>query len=291
MTVLGGERVVNAEAVALDVRPARLGSRALALGFDICVQAVLALLLLLLISVTLRALPPSWVDDALFDATWRIAVVIVVLGYPTVIETITNGRSLRKMVVGLRVIREDGGPIRVRHAFTRSLVGFAIEWPGLLFPLVTWVVSLGTMLGSSRGRRLGDLAAGTIVVHVRRPYPWLHVPPMPPPLAGWAAVADLSAVSDDLALSVRQYLSRAHLLRDPHRYRLRHELASELSAKVRPAPPPGTPPDAYLAAVLAERRRRAEGALSAGRTLSNQVLLPAESAPSPIRSASPGAGE
>jgi uncharacterized RDD family membrane protein YckC len=286
VTVLGGGRVVNAEAVALDVRPARLGSRALALAMDICVQAVLVLFLLLVTSLTLRALPPSMVDDALFDTALRGIVVIVLLGYPTLIETLTNGRSLGKLAVGLRVVREDGGPIRVRHAFTRSLVGFAIEWPGLLFPLVTWVVSVGTMLGSERGRRLGDLAAGTMVVHVRRPYSWLPAPAMPRPLIPWVSVADLSAVDDGLALSIRQYLSRTPMLREPQRSRLAHELVAEVAAKVRPGPPPGTPPDAYLAAVLAERRRRAEGALSAGRTLAEQVLAAGEPVAS-LRSAAP----
>ncbi|MEU4689420.1 RDD family protein [Actinoplanes sp. NPDC023714] len=257
MTVLGDGRVVNAEAVALDVRPARLGSRALALAFDIGAQVILVLFLLLLTSITLRVLPPSMVDDALFDTALRVVVVIVLLLYPTTIETLTNGRSVGKLVVGLRVIREDGGPIRARHAFTRALVGFAIEWPGLLLPLVGWMISFGTMIGSSRGRRLGDLAAGTMVVHVRRPYPWMPVPPMPPALVPWAASADLSALDDGLALAVRQYLSRAVVLREPERSRLAHELASEVAAAVRPAPPAGVPPHIYLAAVLGERRRRA----------------------------------
>ncbi|MEU8244352.1 RDD family protein [Actinoplanes missouriensis] len=290
MTVLGAGRVVNAEAVALDVRPARLGSRALALALDIAVQAVLVLFLLLLSSLTLRALPPSLVDEALFDTSLRLVIVIVMIGYPAVVETVTNGRSLGKAVVGLRVIREDGGPIRARHAFTRALVGFAVEWPGLLLPLVTWVVSLGTMLGSSRGRRLGDMAAGTMVVHVRRPYSWQAVPPMPPALAGWISVADLSAIDDRLALAARQYLSRAYLLREPQRSRLAHELATEVAGRVRPSPPPGTPPDAYLAAVLAERRRRAEGSLPVARSLSDQINTTSEGTGVAIRSAAPGPG-
>ncbi|WP_229075619.1 RDD family protein [Actinoplanes sp. DH11] len=284
MTVVGERDVVNAEAVALDVRPARLGSRALALGVDICVQAVLVLFLLAVTSITLRALPPSLVDDALFDTTLRTVVVIVLLAYPTLIETVTNGRSVGKLLVGLRVVRDDGGPIRLRHAFTRALIGFAVEWPGLLLPLVTWMISLGTMLGSARGRRLGDLAAGTMVVHVRRPYPWLPVPPMPQHLAGWAAVADLAAVDDRLALSVRQYLSRAALLRDPHRSRLRQDLAGEVAARVRPAPPAGTPPDAFLAAVLAERRRRS---LPAGDALAERLMRDPGGTGIALRSAAP----
>lgn len=291
VTVLGDGRVVNAEAVALDVRPAGLPSRALALAVDIGAQTVLVLFLMVLATVTLTAMPPSLVDDALFDTVLRTVVVIVLIGYPTVVEALTNGRSPGKLLVGLRVVREDGGPIRLRHAFTRTLVGFAVEWPGLLLPLAGWLVAAATMLGSAHGRRLGDLAAGTMVVHVRRPYRWLPAPPMPPDLAGWAGATDLSAVDDGLALAVRQYLSRRSAIREPLRSRLRQELTGEVAARVRPDPPAGTPQDTYLAAVLGERRRRAQGTLSAGRSLSEQLLPDAGGTGVALRSASPGEGE
>ena len=283
-------RVISAEAVEIDIRPARLGSRAVALAVDIVVQLLLVLLLLVVTGLVLQALPPSLVDGALTDAVLRGSVVVVLLGYPIGMETLTNGRSPGKLMMGLRVIRADGGPIRLRHAATRALVGLAVEWPGLLMPLVTWVVSVGTMLSSRHGRRLGDLAAGTLVVHVRRPAPWLPVPGMPPGLAGWAAVADLSAVDDRLALAVRQFVSRVPQLREPQRTRLERELTAELAARVTPAPPPGTPAGAFLTAVLAERRRRAEAQAAAGRSWSAE-LLPALSgtpqAPAPLRPASP----
>ncbi|MBG0566000.1 RDD family protein [Actinoplanes sp. NEAU-A11] len=264
--------LVNAEAVELDLRPARLGARACALIFDIAAQAFVGFVLFILALITLSLLPGDLVDDALFETTLRVVLIVTLLGYPTVLETLTNGRSVGKVVVGLRVIREDGGPIRVRHAFTRALVGLAVEWPGLLLLPLTWVVSLGTMLSSDRGRRLGDLAAGTLVVHVRRPAPWMPAPPMPIELAGWAAVADLSAIGDDLALAVRQYLSRAPQIREPHSSRLRDELASEVFARVTPPPPPGTQPWFLLAAVVAERRRRAEPQLATGRALTERML-------------------
>ncbi|WP_328471916.1 RDD family protein [Actinoplanes sp. NBC_00393] len=265
-------RLINAEAVELDLRPARLGARALALIFDIAAQAGVGFVLFILSLITLSLLPGDLVDDALFNTVLRVVLIVTVLGYPTVIETLTNGRSVGKAVVGLRVIREDGGPIRARHAFTRALVGLAVEWPGLLLLPLTWVVSLGTMLSSDRGRRLGDLAAGTLVVHVRRPAPWQPTPLMPPALAGWAAVADLSAIGDDLALSIRQYLSRAGRIREPYSSRLRDELASEVYARVTPPPPPGTAPWVLLAAVGAERRRRAEAQLATGRVLTGRML-------------------
>ncbi len=258
------ELLVSGEAVELDIRPARLGSRALALIVDIVVQLVI-FLLLLLAAVAVLSMMPGLVDEALGESMLRIALVVVMLGYPTLVETFSKGRSLGKLAVGLRVVREDGGPIQLRHAFTRCLVGAAVEWPGLLLLPVTWVVGLLTMVFSSRGKRLGDLAAGTIVIHERTPAGWGFVQPMPAPLALWATRLDLTGVSDELALAVRHYLARAARFAEPHRSRLGTELATEVAARATPAPPPGTPAWAYLAAVLAERHRRAS-VRTAGRT-------------------------
>ncbi|WP_232344300.1 RDD family protein [Actinoplanes awajinensis] len=264
--------LVTAEAVALDLRPARLGSRAIALMIDILVQAALAGVLMLVAGVIMAVLPEKLVDDALSATVWRVLVVAVLLAYPTIVETRTNGRSVGKTAMGLRVIREDGGPIGVRQAFTRALIGFTLEWPGLLLPFLTWAGSLAIMIGSDRGRRLGDLAAGTLVVHERRPLPFRYVPGMPADLAPWAAAADLSAVDDELAGAVRHYLSRAQELAEPASSALLQSLAVEVGARVTPPPPSGTPPWLFLCAVLAERRRRYAAQLAAGRLVTERLL-------------------
>ncbi|MBW6435788.1 RDD family protein [Actinoplanes hulinensis] len=261
--------LTTAEAVEIDVRPARLGSRAIALTFDIIVQAILVGILTTLWLIVTEFLP----EDTLLPETGRwIVIAIVAVGYPTFAETISNGRSLGKATMGLRVIREDGGPIRARHAFTRALIGLSIEWPGLLIPYVTWAGSISTMIASRRGRRLGDLAAGTLVVHERRPVPWNIVPGMPAGLSGWASTADLSAVDDALAEAVRQFAARSHQFAEPHRAILGQSLFTEVKQKVSPDPPPGTAPWLFLVAVLAERRRRSAAQLAATRTVTQRVL-------------------
>ncbi|WP_307798342.1 RDD family protein [Actinoplanes flavus] len=271
--------LTTAEAVEIDVRPARLGSRAIALTFDIIVQAMLVGILMTFWLIVSELLP----EDTLLPETGRwIVIAIVAVGYPTFAETVSNGRSLGKAVMGLRVIREDGGPIRARHAFTRALIGLSIEWPGLLIPYVTWAGSISTMIASRRGRRLGDLAAGTLVVHERRPVPWNIVPGMPAGLSAWAYTADLSAVDDSLAEAVRQFAARSHQFAEPHRAILGQSLFAEVKAKVSPDPPPGTAPWLFLVAVLAERRRRSAAQLAATRAVTQRVLpgfgqLPANS--------------
>ena len=265
------EPLVNGEAVEVDVRPARVGSRALALIIDIAVQVLFALVLIILIGIVSSMLPVGLVDDAFMQAAVTVATIVVFIVYPTIAETLTNGRSPGKRAMGLRVVRVDGGPIRLRHAFTRTLVGVAVEWPGLLFPPLTWAVALTTMLFSAQGRRLGDQAAGTFVIHERSPAPWGWVPSMPPHLATWAAGLDLSGLDDQLALAARHYLARAAGIRQPHNGRFALGLAQEVSAKIAQAPPPGMPSWVYLTAVLAERRRRAGTRVHTTRALTQRI--------------------
>jgi len=270
--VPSGDRLVSGEAVELEVRVARLGSRALALILDIMLQVALLYALGIGVGLAMIALGGA-ADAALAIALYTIVVALVLIGYPTLSETLFGGRTLGKLAVGLRVVRIDGGPIRFRHAFARALVGVALEWPGLVLLPLTWALSLGTMLAQPQGRRIGDLAAGTLVIHDRAPATWGWVPAMPPPLAGWAALLDLTGLNDELALAVRHFLARNRDIKEPARSALGRSLATEVAACTTPPPPPGVPGWAYLAAVLAERHRRAAHRLAAARQLSATVWL------------------
>ncbi|WP_305789424.1 RDD family protein [Symbioplanes lichenis] len=265
------EQLVNGEAVEVEVRHARVGSRGLALMLDLVVQVALAVVLGAAAGAIATAALEKFVDEAFLSTLTTVAVVVAFIAYPTVMETMTNGRSLGKRALGLRVVREDGGPIRVRHALVRALVGVAVEWPGLLFPPFTWAVALSTMIFSRRGRRLGDLAAGTFVVHERGPAPWGWAPAMPPQLAGWAAELDLSGLDDELALATRHYLARSRDIRQPMNDRFAEGLAAEIGDRIGRPAPPGVPAWMFLTAVLAERRRRAGSRTQAARALTQRI--------------------
>ncbi|MDP9799534.1 putative RDD family membrane protein YckC [Catenuloplanes nepalensis] len=261
--------LISGEAVEVEIRVARPGSRVLALAVDIVVQIGLALTITTVLVLVLGiAGLLNRVDEAVMSALTIIVTALVLVGYPTVAETLSGGRTAGKSLVGIRVVRDDGGPIQLRHAFTRALVGVALEWPGLVLPLVTWVASLFTMLTNPLGKRLGDLAAGTIVIHDRAATSWGWVPGMPPALAGWALTLDLTGLGDDLALAVRHFLSRGSALVEPDRSRLGRALATEVASVTAPPPPPGVPDWAFLAAVLAERHRRATHRLARNRSVS-----------------------
>ncbi len=245
--------LVTGDAVLMDVRIARLGSRALARLLDLCIQVGLAILLVIVGTLVLGT--AGSLDEATVSVVVVIDIVVVLIGYPVIMETFARGRTFGKLAMGLRVVRDDGGPIRFRQALARALVGLSAEVPGLMPPL-TWFACVGSMFASPSGKRLGDIAAGTIVIHERTPQTWGWVPAMPPELEPWARLLDLTRLSDDLALAVRNYLSRNRRLREPARTRLGAELAAEVASCVRPPAPPGTAGWAYLAAVLAERHRR-----------------------------------
>lgn len=264
--------IVTGDAVVLELRLAKLASRSLALALDVALQ------LGLVVAGTLAlAGVVSFVDDALAAAIGLVFYIAVIIGYPVAFETATRGRTLGKMALGLRVVREDGGPIRFRHAFVRGLLGVVEIW------LTVGSVALITSLASAKGKRLGDYLAGTVAVRERMPVQSAPMAAMPPPLAGWAAALDLSRVPDDLALAARQYLSRYGELAPEVRTEMGQRLATAVAALTTP-PPPGTPAWAFLSAVLAERRRRDLSRLSgAGQGWGAQPppVLQAPRAPTP----------
>lgn len=270
--------LVTGEGVILDLRVARLPTRALAFALD----ALLLLAIGVGLSFVLGA-AVSLADPALAATLGLVAVVAVLVAVPVAVETLTHGRSLGKLALGLRVVRDDGGPVRFRHSLTRGLAGFFVD-----FWLVLGVGAVVTSMLSKDAKRLGDLMAGTLVVKEGTPARILPLPPMPAGLERWARTLELARLPDDLALAVRTYLTRSGSLAPAARASMATSLADAVAAHVSPAPPAGTPAWAYLAAVLAERRRRSEASLHA--YLRSAQTWPARPTPtsSPVvRSADP----
>jgi hypothetical protein len=104
---------------------------------------------------------------------------------------------------------------------------------------------------------------------------------MPPPLAGWAAELQLSALPNDLALAVRQYLGRLHELSPEAAGSLGYSLAMDVSARLGTPVPPGVPVQVYLTAVLAERRTREQARLDTARPTSMPTPPPTNATDGP----------
>ncbi|MGW0533659.1 RDD family protein [Streptomyces sp. NPDC003032] len=238
--------LVTGEAVALELRPAKLPSRVLAVLIDMAVAWSVYLAVTLGIVASTSSL-----DDAAAAAVAVAGFVLVLVGGPIAVETLSHGRSLGKLACGLRVVRDDGGPIRFRHALVRGAVG-------VVEILMTFgVVACVASLVSARGRRLGDVFAGTLVVRERVPAGRTgFVPPPPPWLMGRFSGLDLSGVPEGLWLAIRQCLTRMGQLDPQVGWAMAERLAGDLAERTGAAVPQGVPPAAYLAAVVHERQAR-----------------------------------
>ena len=239
--------LIGGEAVPIDLRVARIGSRTIAFALDLVIELIVSGVLLGIVAgIGLESAAEAAVDLAV--------VVLVFFGYPTVLETAWGGRTVGKAAMGLRATRDDGGPVRFSPrfgAFADPLSRRRIAGPAR-------VGRCHQHAGVQPGKRVGDVLAGTLVLQSRIPQQAGYVPPMPPPLAGWATTLDLSQLSDALALQCRQFLGRLEQLAPDARERLGASLVQAVQSTVTPPPPYGTPGWAYISAVLAERRRREE---------------------------------
>jgi uncharacterized RDD family membrane protein YckC len=152
------DRIVTAtpEGVSVELVLAGAGSRGVAILLDTLAQAVIVLIVLLISSIAAVASRTSLLATGIFS----VFVLLDVLGYFVILEMLTAGRSLGKLAVGLRVVRLDGRPV----GFLASLVRNVVRLADYLF----FLMGLWMILGTKRHQRLGDLAAGTIVVRERR---------------------------------------------------------------------------------------------------------------------------
>ena len=240
------DEILIGEGVLLDARPASFATRILAAVIDVLVVGIASAVLVTIAAATLAV----DLDAAAGAAVAITALVTVTVVVPTLVETLSRGRSLGKLAMGIRIVRDDGGPVRFRHAFVRALTGVLELW------FTAGTIAVLVSLVHPQGKRLGDLLAGTYAVRVRSGQKALPPIVMPPELAGWAAHADMRRLPDGLALAARQLLGRAGRLNIGSRARLGVELAGQVESYVAPGPPSGTHPERFLAAVLAERRNR-----------------------------------
>lgn len=240
--------LVTGEAVALDVRPASVILRSAGTIID----ALTYLLLFLVVAFVIAALGHV-IDAALGQALMIAGLVFSVLIVPMLVETATGGRSLGKLAIGARIVRDDGGAIQLRHAFVRALMG-VIE-----IYLTAGGLAATTALLNGKSKRLGDLLAGTYSQHERVPGIDAPVHGVPVELMSWALTVDVARLPDRLSRRVAQFLRQSALLSPGSRIRLAEGLAGEVSAYVSPIPP--APAEVFLAGVAAVRRTREYAAL------------------------------
>ncbi len=154
------------ENVAFGYQVAGIGSRFLATLLDTLIIVLLQVIIVIVAILIITTFEGSSFADQL--STWIVAIFGLILtlfywGYYVFFELLWNGQSPGKRWVGLRVIRMDGTPITLSEALIRNLVRLVDFLPA------AYGVGILTMFIDKQSRRLGDLAAGTLVVHDRAP--------------------------------------------------------------------------------------------------------------------------
>ena len=241
--------LMTGEAVALDLRPAGFFIRAAGAAIDFVVY--FGLYLAILIPLSLGAFST---DQATTTALATVFFVVALIVVPTTVELLSRGKSLGRLALGTRIVRDDGGAIGFRHAFIRALVG-VLE----IFMTIGGFAAVVALL-SHKTKRLGDFIAGTYSQYERISGRVAPVYGVPVPLQQWALTADVGRMPDRLVRRIAQFLAQAAGLTPATRDRLSRELATEAAVFVSPVPQADA--ELFLAAVASLRRDREFTALT-----------------------------
>jgi uncharacterized RDD family membrane protein YckC len=215
--------VETPENIALSYDVAGIGSRFLAATLDSALIAAGQALVLYLLSL---ATGITDVTDSLFVAVGAALSFVILWGYYIVFELVWGGQSPGKRLLGLRVVREGGRPITFLAAATRNVVRIVDFLPAL------YGIGVVVMFADRRARRLGDFAAGTLVVRERGVITLasLTEPALPADAAPTLATVGLVSARD-YAL-VQEFLDRRAELGPDVRRRLAEQLAAGLQARL-----------------------------------------------------------
>ena len=281
-SVGAGPAVITPDAVGLDLEVASLGSR----GTAYLIDAVALVTGLILIGIGQGLLGGA----GFVDGWWGIAALLVLamlwqFGYPIGFETMNHGRTPGKMALGLRVVTVEGAPIGFRHAAIRAMTG-VLELLGSF-----GAIAIITSFASARSQRLGDLAAGTLVVRERRGSregPRAARFEAPRGLESYVASVDVRALTPADYATIRETLQRADHLPPAVREQLTRGLAAQLIPRVQPPPPTTAEATLVLQALAAAIQARRQPAPSPA---SRAPAAPAfVAAPGPPSASTPAAG-
>jgi uncharacterized RDD family membrane protein YckC len=255
------------EQVTIRFPLAGIGSRFLAVLADSVLQVVAYGVLFFVLFLIIVSAPRAFgIVVQQLGEKWLIAVVILVYfllhwGYYTLFEAFWNGQTPGKKLCKLRVIRDSGRQITFFESLTRNLIRIVDAFPSF------YAVGIVVMLCNRRNKRLGDFAAGTLVVHEHTPEPALWggsasrtitagaftpiVPPAPvmdPNAVDLPADAVARLTPDDLNI-IDHFFARAIDIDIARRRALAERLAQQMTAKMGIAMPEGVTPERTLESI------------------------------------------
>ncbi len=216
------------ESIAFSYELAGLGTRFLAVTIDLGIQIAIAFAIAFGIAEIGSHAPKS--ANVKDDLATNIAIAFVVVtlflvffGYFIVFEALWNGQTPGKRMLGIRVVRDGGYPIDFTAALVRNLIRVGE------FALGFYLVSMFAALLSHENKRVGDLAAGTIVVRDARMEVELAALR---DLANEPVYAATAYVSGDERALIKRFLERRDTLLPERRAVLAASIAERVRARL-----------------------------------------------------------
>ncbi len=226
------------EGVELALPLAGLGSRFTAFLLDSLLQGTL------IFTVAIFAALGGPIAEAI---VLSLTVLFAVVGYDVLFEVYGAGRTPGKRAVGVRVVMDGGSPIGLRASLIRNVLRLV---EGLATVYIPAIISI---LATRHNQRLGDLAAGTLVVRDPRPT-FVRQPPLLRIDASAYASWDVAGIGDQELIAVRAYLARRTELDPSARFALAAELARRLRPRVAGVPA-GLNDEVFLEMLAAAKTR------------------------------------
>jgi uncharacterized RDD family membrane protein YckC len=253
------------ELVSIEMPLAGIGSRFIAILIDYLIWGAGALVLIFLAAATL----PAMHTFSKISAQWAVALIIFVIflvnwGYFTLFEAFWNGRTPGKRIAKIRVIQRTGRAIGLFESMARNLVRY-VDWlPGF------YAIGVIAMFSTKQHQRLGDLAAGTLVVRDREPESplWgdsgsrtftaqLFTPSAPIPEPHYAVTLPMTGIAklswQDLEV-LEGFFARRLDMSLPTREALAQRIATAIQAKSGLEVPAGASVETFLEATARQLR-------------------------------------
>jgi uncharacterized RDD family membrane protein YckC len=245
------------ERVDLHFVLASVGNRFLAAFIDHLIQIVTGLIVLL-IAVAFA----GW---ALFESmgVWAAAMTVLAIagiywGYFVAFETLWSGQTPGKRIMKLRVVREDGRPVRFFEVFVRNVLRVAID----IMPPFSYAIGVVSIIFSERSKRIGDFVAGTVVVKERA----TEAPSLSEilkaveaeqrrvdPTLGLLTATDTRQLSETEVRAIETFLNRRFELGEPNRSALAMRIAQPVITRLG-IPPGSVAPEKLLEEVARQHR-------------------------------------
>jgi uncharacterized membrane protein SpoIIM required for sporulation/uncharacterized RDD family membrane protein YckC len=245
-------QVETPEQVVLTFTIAGIGSRAAAALIDALILGLIFAASAIIFGNVVGSVGRRFVSagqaGGLILALWVLFTFALLWGYYVLFEGLWDGQTPGKRVIGLRVVRDGGFSITFAASAIRNIMRLIDAQPGIMY-----FVGLVSVIVSPSGKRLGDYAAGTIVVRERAVTERGAAGASPPPDASTTA----NLTDDEFELLDRYEQRRASL--DPERA-LHFE--TDLATRFRPRVPATVTNDRQFLSELyaAERSARQRGA-------------------------------